>query len=107
MADDELRKRELLGTDRSKLSHLVHGYNGTIEFDVSNEDHVRVASFLDQRALDGQGYSVRIDVTLNFRGGGSSSYSYPDARLRIPKMTVGGRREDLTGVYEWAAESRL
>ncbi len=103
--EDEIRRRDLVGHERSQRQHLIHGYQGQFEFDVSSGRHHEIVDFLNLSDKSGvPNYELAIQVRENYRDGSSKRYRFVRVSMRIPEKNVQGRREDVSGTIEWEAE---
>lgn len=117
-AKQDMRERDLLGEARSQNQLLIHGYKGTLSFDVESSAADDLAHFINEVDKSGISsevtgpvgkvpYEFAIQVKKNYRDGTSSSYRFVRVRFMIPKNSIGGRKEDVTGTIEWHAEDKV
>ncbi|HLP69899.1 MAG TPA: hypothetical protein VK181_20490 [Rhizobium sp.] len=109
-ADQEIRKRDLLGEKRDQKQLLIHGYKGTFETDVDSPLHHDLVKFINENDKSAGGsntYEFAIQMREVYKDGSSKSFRFLRVTIKIPKSNTAGRKEDLAIMWEWEAEDIL
>ena len=105
---NDVRERDLLGESRTQTQLLIHGYKGSIEFDVDSKRHAEISRYLNDSDKAGTAnYEFAIQIRERYKDGSSHKYRYTKVTLVPPDMDVTGRKEDVKGTMEWHAEDRV
>lgn len=104
-AEQEFKKRNLLGKKRPSRKLIIEGYKGSLEFDVEDGAHHEIAALLnaaDNSGLAGPKFAIQLKE--KYTSGDSKVYRFTNAKFKVPKENIGSDKDDVTGTIEWEAE---